>query len=124
MDAARYRDEDQGRVVRQSGGVAIGQIDCRSSGGVACGGAGRIDHLIEAVKKELIEQRNEVFPNTDQHIDLSIKFWTASHARILQAAIERELITQDWITKTGNYRNCQHLFFIEKAYLLAPERVK
>lgn len=74
--------------------------------------------LIAKIIAELNAERCEKFPNTQAHINASIYFWTLSSARILQAALEKELIDKDWLKATGNYRHCQHLFFIERNTLV------
>ncbi len=43
---------------------------------------------------------------------------------MIQAALEQEIIDEAWLKNTGNYRNCQHLFFIEKEFLLPTDRIK
>lgn len=80
--------------------------------------------LIQIIQDELNETRCELLPNSDCHIQAAIYFWTYSQARILQAALEREIITTQWLKETGNYRNCQHLFHIEKHTLLAEDRIQ
>lgn len=80
--------------------------------------------LLHQIEDELVTNRSKLFPNEECHIQASIAFWTQSRARIIQAALEREIISEKWLKDTGNYRNCQHLFYIEKQYLLAPDRVK
>jgi hypothetical protein len=37
--------------------------------------------------------------------------------RILQAALQREIISTQWLKDTGNLRNSQHLFHVEQEYL-------
>lgn len=80
--------------------------------------------LIKAIEEELNETRCDLLPNSAQHLEAAIYFWTCSQARILQAALEREIITTQWLKSTGNYRNCQHLFHIEKHMLLAEDRIQ
>ncbi|MGJ8692837.1 MAG: hypothetical protein ACSHW0_10175 [Thalassotalea sp.] len=80
--------------------------------------------LVKQITAEFDELRSEVFPNSEIHIEASIAYWTVSRARILQAALEKEVISKDWLEETGNYRHCQHLFYIEKQYLLAPDRIR
>jgi len=38
-------------------------------------------------------------------------------SRILHAALQREIITEQWLRDSGNLRNAQHLFFVERQYL-------
>ena len=80
--------------------------------------------LVAQITAELIENRSDLTPNTDCHIEAAIIFWTAAKGRILQAALEREIININWLKSTGNYKNCQHLFHIEQRYLLAPNRIR
>lgn len=80
--------------------------------------------LIKIIKDELNETRCELLPNSECHIQAAIYFWTCSHARILQAALDREIITTQWLKQSGNYRNCQHLFHVEKHMLLTNNRIQ
>lgn len=73
-----------------------------------------IAHIID----ELNETRSELFPNTQTHQEATIYFWCQYKSRILQAALEREIIDKQWLTATGNLRNSQHLFHVER-HLLA-----
>lgn len=72
-----------------------------------------VAHIIE----ELEETRSEVFPNTNIHQQASLYYWTQYKARILKAALEREIINEQWLKDTGNMRNSQHLFHVEQQYL-------
>ena len=67
---------------------------------------------------ELNEQRSELFPNNPTHQEATIYYWCQYKSRILQAALEREIIDEQWLRKTNNMRNSQHLFHVEK-HLLA-----
>ncbi|WP_448250289.1 hypothetical protein [Thalassotalea agariperforans] len=80
--------------------------------------------LSEHITAQLIASRCQLLPNTQAHIEASILFWTCSKARVIQAALEQEIIDEAWLKNTGNYRNCQHLFFIEKEFLLPTDRIK
>lgn len=80
--------------------------------------------LIKHITTQLLASRCQLLPNTQAHIDASIIFWTCSKARVLQAALAQEIIDDNWLINTGNYRNCQHLFFIEKEFLLPADRIK
>lgn len=70
--------------------------------------------VIENIINELNENRSELFPNTDTHQEATLYYWTQYKSRILQAALQREIIDETWLKETGNWRNCQHLFHIEK----------
>lgn len=70
--------------------------------------------VIKHIKQSLDENRNELFPNNACHQQATIYFWCQYPSRLLQAAMRWELIDKDWLVKTGNVRNCQHLFFIEQ----------
>lgn len=69
--------------------------------------------VIAAIIAEMDESRTEKKPNTPAHQEATILYWTASSSRILQAALMREIIDENWLKETGNLRNCQHLFHIE-----------
>lgn len=75
------------------------------------------EKVIASIIEELNENRSEIFPNNDSHKEATIFYWTQYKSRILHAALQREIITQQWLKDSGNLRNAQHLFFIEKAHL-------
>lgn len=70
--------------------------------------------VIEAIINDMVETRSEQMPNTTAHQEATIIYWTASTGRVLQAALMREIIDEKWLKSTGNFRNCQHLFHIER----------
>ena len=69
-----------------------------------------VAHILNA----LDEQRSELFPNTESHQQATVFYWTQYKSRILQAALQREIIDKKWLKDTGNWRNSQHLFHIEQ----------
>ena len=73
--------------------------------------------VIADILVELEESRSDVFPNNEVHQQATIYYWSQYKARILQAALQREIISQQWLKDTGNLRNSQHLFHIEQQYL-------
>lgn len=73
--------------------------------------------VFKHIKEELIQSRCSKFPNNQFHIDASCYYWGQFHVRILQAALERDLLTTKQLKETGKYRFCQHLFHIEKEKL-------
>jgi hypothetical protein len=75
------------------------------------------EKVIASVTDELLENRSEAFPNNDCHKTATIFYWTQYKSRILHAALQREIISEQWLKDSGNLRNAQHLFFIERAYL-------
>lgn len=70
--------------------------------------------VIADIIEEMELTRSEQQPNNDVHQEATIAYWTASTGRILQAALMREIITEQWLKETGNLRNSQHLFHIER----------
>ena len=74
--------------------------------------------VIKAIKVELETLRSDSFPNNKCHIDATLYFWTQYPIRILQAALERDIIDQKWLEKTGNVRHSQHLMHIQQHHLL------
>lgn len=80
--------------------------------------------LITFINEKLIRERSALTPNNECHVEASILFWTLSRARIVQAALESEIINEAWLRETGNYRHCQHLFYIERVFLLAADRIQ
>lgn len=73
--------------------------------------------VIADILANLEESRSDVYPNNEVHQQATIYYWTQYKARILQAALQREIISQQWLKDTGNLRNSQHLFHIEQQYL-------
>jgi hypothetical protein len=73
--------------------------------------------VIANIKEELSHTRCEDLPNNDSHQAATIFYWTQYKSRILHAALSREIISQEWLINSGNLRNAQHLFFIERQYL-------
>jgi len=77
--------------------------------------------VISSIKERLEETRCEQYPNNDCHQEATLLYWTQYKSRILHAALEREIIDQQWLIDTGNLRNAQHLFFIERQHLPLPK---
>ncbi|MDG1752024.1 MAG: hypothetical protein P8I03_10245 [Thalassotalea sp.] len=73
--------------------------------------------IVDYLTTELIKNRSELFPNSDCHIQASIDYWCRYKVRILQLALEKEIITKQWFIETGNTRNCQHLFHVEQQFM-------
>ena len=80
--------------------------------------------VINHLKAQLTEQRCELLPNKACHIEASIYFWTLANVRILQYALENELLSKQWLTERGHKRHCQHLFHVEAEYALPDNRIK
>ncbi|QOL26848.1 hypothetical protein LP316_06025 [Thalassotalea sp. LPB0316] len=74
--------------------------------------------VIKAITTELEQSRSNAFPNNEYHIQATLYFWTQYPIRILQAALERDIIDERWLKKTGNFRHSQHLMHIQQQYLL------
>lgn len=70
--------------------------------------------VIESIVVEMAETRDEQLPNSPAHQEATIHYWSASAGRILQAALKRDIIDEQWLKETGNLRNTQHLFHIER----------
>jgi len=75
------------------------------------------DKVIASIIEELAESRSEARPNNDCHQTATIYYWCQYKSRILHAALQREIITEQWLKDSGNLRNAQHLFFVESKYL-------
>jgi len=73
--------------------------------------------VIENIIAELDATRSDIYPNNECHQQATIKYWTQYKSRILHAALQREIIDQQWLKDSGNLRNAQHLFHIERQYL-------
>jgi hypothetical protein len=78
--------------------------------------------VIASIIKELCDNRSNVFPNNEYHQAAAIFYWTQYKSRILHAALQRKLITEQWLKDSGNLRNAQHLFYVEKAYLPSSDK--
>ena len=76
--------------------------------------------VITNIIEQLTVTRSEQFPNNDCHQAATLFYWTQYKSRILHAALAREIIDQQWLIDTGNLRNAQHLFFIERQFLPQP----
>ncbi|MDP7593239.1 MAG: hypothetical protein QF552_11220 [Litorilituus sp.] len=74
------------------------------------------DKVITNILEELEQTRSETFPNNDCHIQATLLYWTQYKSRILHAALQRDIITEQWLKNSGNLRNAQHLFYIESAF--------
>ncbi len=72
------------------------------------------DKVIASIVEELELGRNDTFPNNECHREATIFYWTQYKSRILQAALQRDIITEQWLKDSGNLRNAQHLFYVEK----------
>jgi hypothetical protein len=79
------------------------------------------EKVINRIKEELEETRCEQHPNNDCHQAATLFYWTQYKSRILHAALAHDIIDQQWLINTGNLRNAQHLFFIERQYLPSPK---
>lgn len=73
--------------------------------------------VIADIIEEMEQTRTTERPNTLIHQEATISYWSASSGRILQAALLREIVDENWLKETGNWRNSQHLFHVE-AHLL------
>ena len=70
--------------------------------------------VIADIVDEMAQTRSEQLPNTLAHQEATISYWAASAGRILQAALMRDIINEQWLKETGNLRNSQHLFHVER----------
>lgn len=82
------------------------------------------DKVIASIIEELTLTRSEQLPNNECHQAATLFFWTQYKSRILHAALTREIVNQQWLIDTGNLRNAQHLFFIERQYLPKPQQTE
>lgn len=72
----------------------------------------------QGILEQLTEQQSELYPNNEIHQQATLYFWTQYRVRILQWALMNELLTEQQLKKDKQWRNCQHLFYIEKPYLV------
>jgi len=82
------------------------------------------EKVIASIIEELCDNRSEIFPNNNCHQKATIFYWTEYTSRILHAALQREIITQQWLKDSGNLHNAQHLFFIEQKFLPSFQSAK
>jgi hypothetical protein len=80
------------------------------------------DKVVANITQELIDTRSEQCPNNECHQAATLLYWTQYKSRILHAALSRKIIDQEWLVNTGNLRNAQHLFFIERQHSPLPQR--
>ncbi len=80
--------------------------------------------VIAKLTSELQHSKSNATPNNEAHIDATIFYWCQYTSRILQAALAHQIIDQQWLEKTGNLRNCQHLFHIEADKLHRTEQTE
>jgi hypothetical protein len=73
--------------------------------------------LVSHIIQELEQTRSELLPNNQVHKKATIYYWCQYKGRILQGALDREIIDNQWLKDTGNWRNSQHLFHIEQHLL-------
>lgn len=74
--------------------------------------------LITAIEAELVATQNEFTPNNDSHRSATVYFWTQHSVRILQKALALDILSETQLKANKKWRFCQHLFFIEKQYLV------
>jgi len=82
------------------------------------------DDVMAAIKAELAETRCEQLPNNDCHQTATLLYWSQYKSRILHAALHHEIINHEWLVETGNLRNAQHLFYVEREYLPRPKQAE
>ena len=70
--------------------------------------------VIANIIEEMSQTRSEHLPNNSAHQEATILYWSVSAGRVLQAALMREIIDEQWLKSTGNLRNSQHLFHVER----------
>lgn len=75
------------------------------------------EKVIANILEELRDNRSATLPNNDCHQEATIYYWCQYKSRLLHAALQREIITVQWLKDSGNLRNAQHLFFVESLYL-------
>ena len=73
--------------------------------------------VIASIIEDLAENRSATYPNNNCHQEATIFYWCQYKSRILHAALQREIVTEQWLKDSGNLRNAQHLFFVESKYL-------
>ena len=73
--------------------------------------------VITSIIEDLAENRSATYPNNNCHQEATIFYWCQYKSRILHAALQREIITEQWLKDSGNLRNAQHLFYVERKYL-------
>lgn len=73
--------------------------------------------VVASITQNLDETRSDIFPNTKSHEEAALYYWCQYRVRVVQMALEKEIIDEKWLKDTGNYRYCQHLFHIENQYI-------
>tara|TARA_R110002050_G_scaffold285383_5_gene435032 strand:+ start:1664 stop:2032 length:369 start_codon:yes stop_codon:yes gene_type:complete len=73
--------------------------------------------VIASIIEDLAENRSATYPNNNCHQEATIFYWCQYKSRILHAALQREIVTEQWLKDSGDLRNAQHLFYVEREYL-------
>jgi len=75
--------------------------------------------VIEHINEELESERTELTPNNENHIEATLFYWTQYPVRILQYALNREILQVEKLKRDGQWRYCQHLIHVQQ-HLLNP----
>lgn len=70
------------------------------------------EHLIQ----QLEQQRCDLTPNNESHIQACLYYWQQYPVRTLQYAIKHELITMQQLQALGYQRALQHLLFVQQQW--------
>ncbi|WP_371186214.1 hypothetical protein [Thalassotalea maritima] len=77
--------------------------------------------LLAVIKQELIDSRSPDLPNNDCHIDACCYYYGQYPVRVLEAALQRSIISEDWLNNRENKRHMQHLLFVQAAYRISEK---
>lgn len=75
--------------------------------------------LLEQLQVELIENRSEVTPNTDAHIQATLYYYQQYPIRIFEGALHREIILPIWLEKKQNKRFISHLLALQNQHRIS-----
>ncbi len=73
--------------------------------------------VVELIITDLEDCRSSTFPNNTCHQAATINYWTQYHVRILQYALEKDILNKGILVKQKRWRFCQHLLAIEQRFL-------
>lgn len=74
--------------------------------------------LLTAIAEELEDNRCDDFPNNECHQQAAMYFYQQYPVRIFEAAVKREIISEDWFLSKKNKRHASHLLFIQATHRL------
>jgi hypothetical protein len=76
--------------------------------------------LVQCLNEEFEDNRNELFPNTPEHIQAALYYYQQYPVRIFEAAVAREIIPPVWLESKTNKRHAAHLLYVQGNVRIHP----